>query len=238
MSRLKVATYNVHGFVGTDGTFRPNRTRAVLHELNAQIIALQEVDSNEHHREVLDYLTQGSAWKYVEGHTLLREAGSYGNAVLTTLPVHHYQLLDISYKNREPRGAIDLSVQVNQSQLRIIATHLGLLPSERRFQTRKLLDSIGSPARAPEEFTLLMGDLNEWWLWGRPLRWLRSWFDSATSTTSSSMVPATYPTCCPLFALDRIWVHPRKLVGEISVHRSPLARIASDHYPLVASLHL
>ncbi|MGD9386208.1 MAG: endonuclease, partial [Thioalkalispiraceae bacterium] len=143
--------------------------------------------------------------------------------------VAKHQLLDLSYKQREPRGAIDMSVSYKDSALRIIATHLGLLPSERRSQTRKLLDWIGAPADDPEDITLLIGDLNEWSLWGRPLRWLRSWFGSVKA-------PATYPTRWPLFALDRIWANPQLHIIDIKTHRSALAKIASDHYPIVATL--
>ena len=61
--------------------------------------------------------------------------------------------------------------------------------------------------------TLLMGDLNEWYLWGRPLRWLHSHFREMPAA------PRTFPAHRPVFALDRIWVSPagslRKLVRRL-----------------------
>ena len=39
---LRVATYNVHACVGTDGRHDPNRVASVVAELEADIIALQE----------------------------------------------------------------------------------------------------------------------------------------------------------------------------------------------------
>jgi endonuclease/exonuclease/phosphatase family metal-dependent hydrolase len=74
-----------------------------------------------------------------------------------------------------------------------------------------------------------MGDLNEWYLWGPTLRWLHAHFQETPS-------PATFPTRFPLFALDRIWVKPRRLLRQLTVHRTPLARIASDHLPVTAEL--
>jgi endonuclease/exonuclease/phosphatase family metal-dependent hydrolase len=78
---------------------------------------------------------------------------------------------------------------------------------------------------------VLLGDLNEWFLWGRPLRWLRRHFGRTPA-------PATFPARWPLFALDRIWVEPVRLLERIEVHRNGFAREASDHLPLRATLAL
>ena len=42
----------------------------------------------------------------------------------------------------------------------------------------------------------------------------------------------------PFVGLARIWPHPGALVRGLGVHRSALARAASDHLPLVATLDL
>jgi endonuclease/exonuclease/phosphatase family metal-dependent hydrolase len=76
-----------------------------------------------------------------------------------------------------------------------------------------------------------MGDLNEWYLWGRPLRWLHAHFRATPS-------PPTFPSRRPVFALDRIWISPARCLTRIARHASPLARIASDHLPLTAELLL
>ena len=41
--RLRIATYNVHSGVGVDRRFRPQRIVDVIDELDADIVALQEV---------------------------------------------------------------------------------------------------------------------------------------------------------------------------------------------------
>jgi len=79
--------------------------------------------------------------------------------------------------------------------------------------------------------TILLGDLNEWFLWGRPLRWLHRHFEQTPA-------PATFPAGFPVLALDRIWVRPRHLLRRLTVHASPLARQASDHLPVVAQLQM
>jgi len=74
----------------------------------------------------------------------------------------------------------------------------------------------------------VMGDLNEWYLWGRPLRWLHAKF-AVTRT------PPTFPARRPMLKLDRIWAHPTSALQSLKAHRSALARVASDHLPLVAT---
>jgi endonuclease/exonuclease/phosphatase family metal-dependent hydrolase len=134
--------------------------------------------------------------------------------------------IDRSVPRREPRGALDVQVDCGGARLRVLTTHLGLLPAERRRQVRRLLAALERAADLP---TILMGDLNEWYLWGRPLRWLHVEFRRTPA-------PRTFPSRLPLFALDRLWVRPRALLQRLAVHASPLARVASDHLPLVATL--
>jgi endonuclease/exonuclease/phosphatase family metal-dependent hydrolase len=41
-----------------------------------------------------------------------------------------------------------------------------------------------------------------------------------------------------LLALDRIWVRPRDTLLSVRAHRSPAARLASDHLPVLAEIAL
>lgn len=228
---LRVASYNIHRCLGTDGRYRPGRVRQVIRDLGAQVIALQEVETGHQHGELLEFLASDGDWQVVEGPTLERNTGRYGNAVLTSLPIIRHQARDLSVRKREPRAAIDLDLECQGRPVRVIATHLGLRPGERRQQTRQLLDWMGPPDENRADTTLLMGDMNEWFLWGRPLRWLHSWFGATRAKPS-------FPSRYPLFALDRIWVYPGQQLVDIEVVRTPLARRASDHLPVVGSLQL
>ncbi len=229
MNRIRVATYNIHRCIGTDGNYSADRIRKVLHQIGAQVVALQEVESGIHHEEVLDFLTDASIWQYTDGPTMKQSTARYGNAVLSSLPVIESFFLDLSYRDREPRGAVDLRLDHDNNILRIVATHLGLLPSERRAQIRRLLEWIGPPDEDKALTTVLMGDLNEWFLWGRPLKWLHSYFGTSPALR-------TYPTRWPLFSLDRIWAYPRQRLQQIEVFRTGTAKAASDHYPVIATL--
>jgi len=227
--RLTLATYNVHGCVGRDARFDSERTLNVLRELDVDVIALQELRWNP--GEALHLLAefgQRLGYEALAGPTLMREDGHYGNAILTRLGVREVVRVDLSFPGREARGALDVRLDTGGAALRVIATHLGLHPNERRAQMRQLLARMGERAGEP---LVLMGDLNEWLLWGRPLRWLRRHFGRTAA-------PSTFPGAWPLFALDRIWVEPPALLGEVRVHASPHARVASDHLPLRAVLRL
>jgi len=210
--RVKVATWNVHGCVGADGRFDPERTLEVLRSLDADVIALQEL-----------------RWRPdpLAGPTLMRPDGHYGNALLTRLPVEATRQEALSVPGREPRGALQAVLRAGNGPLGVVATHLGLAPGERRAQMRRALELVNATAKP----VVLMGDLNEWFLWGRPLRWLRAHFGRTAA-------PATFPARWPVFALDRIWVEPADRLERIAVHRAPPAKAASDHLPLCATLAL
>jgi len=220
--RLTLATYNVHGCAD------PARTAAVLRALEADVIALQELRWRPWEAlHVLDELAARLGYTPLAGPTLLRPDGHYGNALLTRLPVSQVRLEDLSVPGREPRGALAAVLRTARDPVTVIATHLGLAPGERRRQMQRLLALV----RASTKPVALLGDLNEWFLWGRPLRWLRRHFGRTPA-------PATFPARRPLFALDRIWVEPARLLQRIEVHCAPPAKEASDHLPLRATLAL
>jgi len=223
--QLKLASYNIHACIGTDGLFDPFRIAAVINELDADVIALQEV---EHHLvndiDLLDFLAQQTGMFGLAGPTMLRESRHYGNAILSRLTPDSHQLIDLSLEENEPRGVIQLSLNIDHHRLLVYATHLGLKPVERRYQVQKILSLFETETA---DTTVLMGDLNEWFLWGRPLRWLKAYFDVTPAINS-------FPSAWPLLSLDRIWVQPRQSLLEVQVHKTALARKASDHLPVKA----
>lgn len=223
---LKIATYNIHGAVGRDGRCRPERIAAVLGELDADIIALQEVPlGGAQTPHVLRYLAETTGFHCCEGLTLATAARRYGNGVLSRYPIRAARSIDLSFGTREPRGALDADIDCEGQLVRVVATHLGLSAAERRAQVQRLLDAFDTSDMP----VILLGDLNEWFLWGRSLRWLVSHFQSAHA-------PVTFPSRFPVLALDRIWVRPMKRLVRVAVHRTAAARHASDHLPLVAQI--
>jgi endonuclease/exonuclease/phosphatase family metal-dependent hydrolase len=56
----------------------------------------------------------------------------------------------------------------------------------------------------------------------------------AQSDFREDSAPRTFPARFPFFSLDRIWVRPTETMISLDVHKTPLARIASDHLPIKA----
>lgn len=226
---FRIATYNIHQCVGRDGIQDPKRIAAVLNEINADIIALQEVTSHSQMSDdILAYLATTAVMEPIEGFTLTSAGSRYGNALLSKLPVTAVNLIDISVRGREPRGVIEVGLNFNSKTVGLWATHLGLGIRERHQQINTLLRVIDA---ADADVSILLGDLNEWMPWCRPLLALHRWF---TATQS----PATFPSQRPFLKLDRIWVRPANRLNTLRAHSTKLSRVASDHLPLVADVAL
>jgi endonuclease/exonuclease/phosphatase family metal-dependent hydrolase len=228
MMAALVCSWNVHECVGRDGRRDPARVAAVLEEIAAEVMGLQEVHSDEgrggEHDQVR-FLAGSLSIEAVSGPTLERRGGRYGNVLLTRLPVSDVRRHDLSVRGREPRGALEVTLDSGGGPLRVVSTHLGLRAAERAAQARRLLHLLGR--RRSDETLVLLGDLNEWQPWGTALRLVGRRFGRAAS-------PRTFPAWRPLLALDRVWVDPRRRLQRIWTHRTPRAGQASDHLPLVA----
>ena len=216
---LRVASYNVHGCVGTDGRRDAARIAAVIEETGCDTVGLQESDYE------LDLIARQTGMQAVPGLTLLRDDGHYGNALLTRRKVLAVRRLPFTWSGREPRNALDVELEVAGHTVRVIVTHLGLWPAERRYQVKQILDLLKKTPMS--ERVVVLGDINEWLPLGRPLRWLNGLF-------GHSIVERSFPSRWPLLALDRAWVRPRHSLLALKAHRSPLATIASDHLPVKA----
>ncbi len=229
ISDMRLLSYNIHGCVGRRGIVDPGAILDVIREADADVVALQEVHCEDAldrgflralERE-LDYPT------VLLGPTMRKADADYGNVLLSRKPPLEEERIDLTFPHREPRGAIRATFGWDGRTLEITATHLGLLPSERRAQLRRLIEA---PRNETSAIQVLMGDLNEWFPFGRAGRTLRNRFGRVKT------VP-TFPSRFPMFALDRVHARPndRVRVNKRTLD-SVLARTASDHLPLVAEL--
>jgi endonuclease/exonuclease/phosphatase family metal-dependent hydrolase len=230
MPAVRLASYNVHRAIGRDGRTDPERILGVLKEVDADVYALQEVEAHDRGDDMLQWLAKAIGAEAIAGTTLLRHDGHYGNGLLARCHcIVRSELVDLSWREREPRGAISADLDFGSGKLlKVVATHLGLRPAERREQVERLLQLF---TWHEQERAVLMGDLNEWFLWGRPIKKLHRYFDATPA------VP-TFPSGKPVLALDRMWTHPGSILRGLKAHVSPLARLASDHLPLVAEIEL
>jgi endonuclease/exonuclease/phosphatase family metal-dependent hydrolase len=228
---LRVATYNVHGCVGRDGRHDPDRVAAVINELDVDVAALQEFTypldvALETRTPVV--LTSLDGYQCALGPTRQTTRHCFGNVLLTRHPIRHVHRLDISMKQREPRGALAATIDLGDLELHVLAAHLGLRVGERRFQVQQLLNYLDEVKGTP---LVVLGDFNDW----LPGRSVVHVLDARLGRPPR---PASFPVAHPVLRLDRIWVSPLPALRRIARHTSAGARIASDHLPIVAEIDL
>lgn len=229
---LLVASYNVHKCVGVDGKFDPYRTKQVIREIGADVLALQEADTRFGERRGLldlDWLERETGLLPVPVGGISKAHGWHGNVVFfrdgLVRDVHQVKLPGL-----EPRGALVTELELKDgSVLRIIAAHLGLLHRSRHQQTRMIVDLLQARDDQP---TILLGDLNEWRLGDR------SSLNTLTSIFGLPQAVPSFPSRLPVLALDRIMSNRSELLGPVEAHDTQLSRLASDHLPIKARIHL
>jgi len=232
---VRVVTYNIHNCVGVDRRYDPGRISKVLRQIDADIACLQEVDArgrSEWHADQWAYLGAATGCRVITGAGVRPLRGRFGNAILTRFPVLAARLIDLTVAGYEPRAAIDADVLIGERVLRVIATHFGLHAGERRQQANRLMAALAEQvpvSRHEAHAVLLMGDLNEW-------RGRRGAVRSLDRRLGPSAAARTFPSWMPVLALDRMYADGRAMLHDVGVYRSPLARLASDHLPLVGRL--
>ena len=227
---MRVATWNIRKARGLDGRRDPGRVIAVLAELGADIVALQEADLRLGHRPAAlprAHLEAETGLHLVELAPNPASLGSHGNALLVRRGLTVRAAARIPLPNLEPRGAVMAEIQGPLGPVTVVGTHLGLLRSWRRRQLRAIRDHLDAAALP---VTLILGDFNEW----HPERGLE-----ALRPDFSLVAPGpSFHAARPLMSLDRI-AHGRAFAPlGASVQMSGHARTASDHLPVVADFAL
>lgn len=228
-SNLRVATYNVHACVGSDGRQDPDRVASVVAELEADIVALQEFTYPARvaiESRIPVTLTMLDRYECVLGPTRHTVTECFGNALFTRHRVVDVQRFDLSMERREPRGALAATLDVRGTVVHVLAAHLGLRVHERRFQVRQILEYLESVRRT---LVVVLGDFNDW----LPGRSVVHVLDDRLGRPPR---PASFPVFWPMVALDRIWVNPIRALRGVFAHTTPAARLASDHFPVVADI--
>lgn len=229
---IRFATYNIQKSIGADLRRDPRRILDVISEFDPDVIALQEAD-----RRFADRRATLSPELIAERTDLVPIAvamhaggiGWHGNAILARRGYEVVARRRLELPKLEPRGAVAAVIATPEGEVEAVACHLSLLGRFRRRQVAHIVS--GLHAAASRRPTVILGDLNEWLPRSASLRAFAPGFEAAPTGPS-------YPAPRPVAALDRIFHGPEFRVERAGVHRSRLARIASDHLPAWADLDL
>lgn len=230
---LRIVTYNIHRGRGLDRRTRPERIAEVLQALNPDIIALQEVigpgRSSAGHAEIIG-AALGMGW--IMGPIRELRSHQFGNMILSRFPMWNHAQYDLSWQTCEPRGTQRVAVDVGPGTLQVYNAHLGTALLERRYQATRLAAWVHD-RRTPGP-KILLGDFNEW---SRTLAG-----DILAERLKSIDIfqflkrRRTYPGIFPLLHLDHIYYEGEIHVRDVSLPKTRLALLASDHLPLVADI--
>ena len=237
MTRL--ITYNVHRCVGMDRKLDLDRVAGVIAEFEPDIVCLQELDVGRARTGGVDQAAEiaSKLAMSVHFHPAMRvEAELYGDAILTHLPE---QLIKTDalptvagIPGLEPRGALWTRIGVSGQWINVLNTHLGLVPREQRRQAAALVGRDWLGHRDCTGPTILTGDFNATSI-TRPYRILAGRLEDAQRRLGLKPSVKTFPSSFPAIRIDHAFVSPEIRVTSVRSSFSPLARMASDHLPLI-----
>ena len=241
---LRVMTYNVHSCLGMDGKLDVERIARVIARARPDVVALQELDVGRARTGAMDQAHLIARYLEMEFHfhpALHIEEERYGDAILTHLPqrlVKAGALPGLAGKPQlEPRGALWVAIELDGTEIQVINTHLGLHPRERMAQVMALLGNDWLAHEQCREPVILCGDFNA--LPSSPAcRRLAGRLKDVQAEARHHRPKGTFSGRFPTVRIDHVFISPGLGVSGIEVHGSELARVASDHLPLVAEVHL
>ncbi|WP_121117142.1 endonuclease/exonuclease/phosphatase family protein [Croceibacterium ferulae] len=227
--RLTFASYNIHKGVGRDRRRDPERILTVLHEIGADVVALQEADRRYGQREtVLERsLLDEHHWQVVPVARRPLSMGWHGNALLVRRGITVEGGEALVLPTLEPRGCILGRLEWEGHRFQVAGMHLDLSGLLRR----KQIVAACAAADAGNLPTVMMGDLNEW----SPRKGALTAFGAGWQVLDCGR---SFPSGRPLAALDRIVHSTHWDCAGMRVHHSAASAVASDHLPVVAELEL
>jgi len=227
-ANVRVMTWNIHGGGAALRNRDLERIVDFIQHHGPDIVALQEIDARRKAGLMLpafEYLKDALGTHAAEARVITAPDGDYGHAVISRWPMANTVLHDVSLEGREPRVAVETTVQTPYGPMHIVAAHLGLSFRERRHQAA-LLAKLG---RSGPERSIIVGDFNDW-----------VWRGSVQCALADCMAERshqkTFPAWLPLFALDRVYCRPSEIF--VRSWTDPKARRFSDHLPVIADLRL
>ncbi len=159
----------------------------------------------------------------------------YGDALLSRYPIENIRKYTLpkprTMKWLEPRGAVEIVVEIRGTEIRIINTHLGLTNSEKIIQVKYLLENV--VAKGANSNTVLCGDFN----FSKRSSFYRQIQDTMKSGAESLSTAGninTWPCRYPIAGIDHVFFTGNIEITDMRAVNNDLTTAASDHLPLIA----
>ena len=235
MSDVRIATYNIHRCRGMDRRTVPARIVDVLRDIDADVIALQEViGAGLQGAGQAEEIGAGLGMGWVMNSVRTLRHHQFGNVILSRYPIVHHSQYDLSWRTCEPRNCQRADLQIDGQLLHVYNVHLGTAVLERRYQAKRLASFVHD--RRVTGAKVLLGDFNEW-VRGLATKTLSSLFESVDISKHLKR-RRTYPGLFPVVHLDHIYYDGPVKVLRVEMPRTRTSLMASDHLPLVATLRI
>ena len=233
---IRIATYNIHRCRGMDRRVIPSRIIDVLCQVDADIVALQEVvGAGPTGSGQAEEIGAGLGMGWVMGSVRHLRNHLFGNVVLSRHRVTHHSQYDLSWRTCEPRACQRADLDLGGGhRMHVYNVHLGTAVLERRYQATRLAAFVHD--RRIEGPKVILGDFNEW-MRGLATKTLSALFESI-DIRAHLRRRRTYPGIFPVLHLDHIYYEGDVDVRRVELPRNRKALIASDHLPLVANLRI
>jgi len=237
---MRLLSYNIHkGIGGRDRRYSIERIIEVVAAENPDLVCLQEVDRHarrtghdDQPAKLAEALQATASLFQLNVHW--RKGGGYGNLVLSRWPFRQTHQVSLRQKRRKPRGAQLAVVETPEGPLHLVHWHLGLAERERHWQAGHLLEHplFRESGDLP---TLVVGDFNDWRNTLAHGPFARHGFHQVTAPRSRFR---SFPARFAVLSLDKAFSRGPVEVRHARIVHSAMARVASDHLPLLVDFHL
>lgn len=207
-----------------------------IKENNVDIVGLNEVYNDVNNVVTVEqakYISEklGYNYYYFGQSITIKETIGYGNAIISKYPLSNFvvhKIEDPIIKDEdvfyESRSIIECNALLNDENIKIFVTHLGLAKSEQQNGVNKLMELI------KDEQTILLGDFN-----------MEEDNDNikllSTKIKNNSYLiegnNKTYPSNNPNIKIDYIFTK-NILVKKCEI----IKKIVSDHYPVIIDIEI
>ena len=226
---VRVLAYNIHHGEGMDSVLDLRRIADLMLETEADLIAVQEVDSVVERTGRVDQAAElgrltGLAPYF--GSFMPYQGGAYGMAVLSRFPVLESANLRLP-DGDEPRTSLSVVVRLPRTgrELRFVGIHFYRTDEERLAQARSVVQQLEDTIP-----TILAGDFNS-----RPGSEVLQFLSEGWELVEKGDDSFTFPSYAPDHEIDFVMFRPPgyfEILAETVLHEP----VASDHRPVLVDL--